>query len=95
MVTPHLRKLAVALKYSSQHKEPQVVASGEGLIADRIEQIARESLVPVHRDTHLATLLRKVEVGQPIPPELYHLVAEVLALVLRLEEKAKALARRE
>ncbi|MGB9919159.1 MAG: flagellar biosynthesis protein FlhB [Moorellales bacterium] len=77
--------LAVALRYDQKvMKAPVVVAKGVNWLAERIVKVARESRVPVVQNPPLAqALYRTVEVGREIPPELYHAVAEILALLYR------------
>jgi len=90
MGNPQITKLAIALKYrAGLDSQPKVVASGKGLIAEHIEKVARDAQIPIHEDGPLAGLLSKVELGQAIPPELYQLVAEVLVLVLKMDQRAK------
>ena len=69
---------------------PTVSAIGYGLVADRIIDLARENNVPIRPDADLTALLTQLEVGQIIPPELYPLVAEVLAFVYRLRRQSAA-----
>jgi flagellar biosynthetic protein FlhB len=75
--------LAVALAYRpSEMAAPRVVAKGQGFIAERIKEIARENQIPVLEDRPLARALYKsVKVGREIPANLYRAVAEVLAYV--------------
>ncbi len=77
---------AVAIAYDPDHDgAPRVVAKGEGIIAQRIREIAIASEVPVVEKPPLArTLYRFVEVGGEIPKSLYEAVAEVLAYVWKL-----------
>lgn len=83
--------LAVALRYDeATMRAPRVLAKGEGFMAERIRDIAREAGVPVIERKPLAQALYKmVEVGQEIPPELYKAVAEVLAFVYELAGKRR------
>lgn len=78
---------AVALKYDGgSMAAPIVVAKGQRLIAQRIKEIARQSGVPVVENKPLArALFADVEIGHPVPVELYQAVAEVLAFVFRLK----------
>jgi flagellar biosynthetic protein FlhB len=80
---------AVAIKYDSNKMEaPVVVAKGAFNVAQKIVEIARENKVPVVQNVPLARAMYKlVEVDQPIPPELYVAMAEVLAYVYRLKNK--------
>lgn len=74
-------KQAIALEYDPSDDAPRVVASGRGLLAERIIEKAKESAVPVHQDGKLASTLSKLEIGDMIPPELYEVVAEILIFV--------------
>ncbi|MGI9099654.1 MAG: flagellar biosynthesis protein FlhB [Solirubrobacteraceae bacterium] len=75
---------AVALQYSSAAPAPVVVAKGQDLVAARIRAIAAEHGVPVISDPPLArTLHSSLEVGAPIPEELFGAVAQLLAFVYR------------
>ena len=80
---------AVALKYDAKSMQaPEVVAKGRGFIAERIKEEAREQGVPIVPNEALAQALhRSVEVGHPIPPQLFRAVAEVLAYVYRQQGK--------
>lgn len=74
-------KQAIALEYDPEDVAPRVVASGRGILAEKIIEKAKESDVPVHRDDKLANTLSRLEIGDAIPPELYEVVAEILVFV--------------
>ena len=74
-------KQAIALEYDPSEDAPKVVASGRGILAERIIEKAKESNVPIHKDTKLANTLSKLEIGEMIPPQLYEVVAEILVFV--------------
>lgn len=74
-------KQAIALEYDVNDSAPKVIASGKGIVAERIIEKAKESAVPVHKDDKLADTLSRLEIGDMIPPELYEVVAEVLVFV--------------
>ncbi|SKC74302.1 flagellar biosynthesis protein FlhB [Maledivibacter halophilus] len=78
---------AVALAYNDDSYEaPQVIAKGKDLIAQNIKRIARENDIPLFENKPLAReLFFNVDVGEFIPPDLYHAVAEVLAYIYSLE----------
>jgi flagellar biosynthetic protein FlhB len=81
--------VAVALKYDATMIAPQVVAKGQGFIAQKIIALAQEAGVPRVENRELArSLYRLVEVGKTIPTSLYRAVAEVLAYVYRLRGAA-------
>ena len=73
-------KQAVALEYDPSDEAPRVIASGKGILAEKIIEKAQESSVPIHRDDKLDTLSR-LDIGEMIPPELYEVVAEILVFV--------------
>lgn len=74
-------KQAIALEYDPEDNAPKVIASGRGLLAEKIIEKAKEAEVPVHRDDKLAETLSRPEIGDMIPPELYEAVAEILVFV--------------
>jgi flagellar biosynthesis protein len=79
---------AVALTYDPAHADaPVVTAAGQGAVAEEIIRRAREAGVPVTEDPRLAAVLSQIDVGRVIPPELYQVIAEVLAYVYRLDER--------
>lgn len=83
---------AVALKYDPDTMAaPVVVAKGEDWMAFRIREIAAMHGVPIIERPPLArALYANVPVGRPVRPELFEAVAEVLAYVYRLKQKAAA-----
>lgn len=87
---------SVALKYQENSMgAPIVVASGCGLVALRIRELAKENRVPMLEAPPLArALYRHCEPGQPVPTELYSAVAEVLAWVYSLRNWSKGLGLR-
>jgi flagellar biosynthesis protein len=80
------KKKAVALTYDPSNMAPQVVASGRGVVADRIIERAKEADVATYKDEGLADTLLKLEIGDMIPPELYGVVAEILVYVDRMDK---------
>ncbi|MDE6641559.1 MAG: EscU/YscU/HrcU family type III secretion system export apparatus switch protein [Acetatifactor sp.] len=84
-------KQAIALEYDPSDQAPKVVASGRGLLAERIIERAKESDVPIHRDDKLADTLSRLEIGEMIPPELYEVVAEILIFVDSMDKLKKKL----
>ncbi len=76
---------AAAIKYNAQTDlSPVVKAKGAGVVAEKIIQIAREHNVPIKEDADLVELLVQLDLDQEIPPEMYKIVAEVLAFVYGL-----------
>jgi type III secretion system FlhB-like substrate exporter len=80
--------VAVAIKYAFGVKGevPKVVASGRGLLAKKIIDIAKENDVPLKENKGLAESLAKVPVGVEIPDELWGAMAEILAQVYQLDK---------
>ncbi|MDY3909983.1 MAG: flagellar biosynthesis protein FlhB [Eubacterium sp.] len=81
--------LAVALKYDKEKAEaPVVIAKGADYLANRIKEIAAENRIEIVENKPLARMLYyNVEIGDQIPPELYQMVAEILAYVYGLQGK--------
>jgi flagellar biosynthetic protein FlhB len=85
---------AVALKYESgKMAAPVCVAKGIDALALRIRAVAEENDVPVVENPPLARALHAaVEVDDPVPPEHFKAVAQVIGYVLRLQGKLPARA---
>ena len=81
--------LAVAIKYDKDTNEaPVVVAKGADYLAQKIKDRARENAIEIVENKPLARMLyHNVELGDQIPPELYQMVAEILAYVYGLQGK--------
>ncbi len=81
-------KSAVALKYyTEKDAAPIVTAKGEGLLAERIIQLAKENEVPIKEDPDLVQILSQVDINKEVPPSVYKVVAELLAFVYKLNNK--------
>lgn len=79
---------AVALKYEKEKDAaPRVVAKGRGTVAQKIIETARAHHVPLVEDRNLVQVLEALDLETEIPVELYRAVAEVLALIYRLNGK--------
>ena len=79
--------LAVAIRYDKEaHEAPVVVAKWADYLAQKIKDVARANAVEIVENKPLARMLyHNVEIGAEIPPELYQMVAEVLAYVYSLQ----------
>jgi flagellar biosynthetic protein FlhB len=88
---------AVALGFDFATMEaPKMVAKGRNLLAEEIKAEARWAGVPIIENPPLArSLYRSVEVGQPIPVDLYAAVAAILAWLYRQRLEAELRERRE
>ena len=80
---------AMALHYDETETPlPVVLAKGEGALAERMMQAAREAGVPVMQNIPLArALTADAEVGQYIPSELVEPVAELLRLLQQMNQQ--------
>ncbi len=90
VVVTNPTQYAVALRYDeSQMAAPRVLAKGRELLALRIRQLAQQNAIPVVQRPPLArALYAQCEVGQEIPPTFYKAVAELLAYVYQLSNRA-------
>jgi flagellar biosynthesis protein len=64
------------------------VATGAGLVADRILEAAREAGIPVRHDPALTEALAALELGAEVPEAMWTAVAETLAWAYRLDAQA-------
>jgi flagellar biosynthesis protein FlhB len=87
---------AVALGFDFTTMEaPKLVAKGRNLLAEEIKAEAKWAGVPIVENPPLArSLYRSVEVGQPIPVDLYAAVAAILAYLYRQRVEAELKERR-
>ncbi|AGA69554.1 uncharacterized protein, cytoplasmic domain of flagellar protein FhlB like protein [Desulfitobacterium dichloroeliminans LMG P-21439] len=82
-----MKEKAAALAYDHAGA-PKVVAKGSGEVARKIIEQAIEYGIPIQKDEVLIETLMKVEYGEEIPPQLYQVVAELLAFIYRLDKQA-------
>ncbi len=82
---------AVAIKYDPETASaPILLAKGEDYLAQKIKEVARENQIEIVENKPLARAIYfNVEIGAQIPPELYQAVAEVLAFVYKVKNKAQ------
>ncbi|MDD6334660.1 MAG: flagellar biosynthesis protein FlhB [Clostridia bacterium] len=80
---------AVALKYEPDSgKAPVVIAKGADYLAFQIRDKAKEYNISIVENKPLARIIyHNVDIGMEIPPELYYAVAEILASVLRTNNR--------
>lgn len=89
VVVTNPTEFAIALEYRVDMDAPVVVAKGRDLLAAQIKETARWHGIPLVENPPLAhALYRAVEVGQAIPPQLYTVVAEILAAIWRAQARA-------
>jgi flagellar biosynthesis protein len=82
---PKVLAKAAALSYTEGDLAPRVVAKGRGEVAAQIIERAVAAGVPRIESQALADALVRVDLEAAIPPELYLVVAEVLAWVYRVD----------
>ncbi len=83
------QKIAVALEYDEKNA-PRVSAKGVGDLAQQIIDMAKQTGVPLQQDDELVEILAEISLGEEIPEQLYHAVAEVLAFAYILRGKFPA-----
>ena len=81
------RTVAAALAYSGGATAPTLTAKGQGKIAEEIIRRAKEAGVFVHESPELVSMLMQLNLDQQIPPELYRVIAELLAWIYRMENR--------
>lgn len=85
-----LNKRAVALIYEqNKQRAPKVAAKGEGFLAEKIIQKAKEYEIPIFQSKALVDSLINVELDAEIPPTLYQAVVEVFIWLYQTEKKAQ------
>ena len=80
-------KKAVALKYDTNDTSPFVLAKGKGYIAEKIIEKGKDQNIHIHKDENIIDNLMQLDIGEDIPPELYEVVAEIIAYVYYLDRK--------
>jgi len=85
------RKKAAAIRYDDKvDKVPKLVAKGQGIIADRIIEKAKEHNVHIKEDKDLVEALSTLDLFDEIPENLYAVVAMLLAELYRINGKLKS-----
>ena len=83
-------KKAAALQYDRQQDNaPRVIASGKGILAEKIIKKAEEEDIPLKKNSDIIDILLNLNIGEEIPEELYEVIAEILSFIYLLEEKKK------
>ena len=77
---------AAAISYDpAENDVPILSAFGEGHMAQKIVEVAKESGVPVMPEPGLTNMLSRLSIGDEIAPEMYDAVAKVLAFVSEVD----------
>jgi flagellar biosynthetic protein FlhB len=81
--------VAVALQYDTEVMEaPTLVAKGVELFAEEIKKLANQHNIPIVENPLVArTLYKTLDVNQPIAPDMYQAVAEILLFAWKLQGK--------
>lgn len=66
---------------------PTIIAKGFGDLAEEIIALARQNGVLVHEDPYLSDFLATLDLGQEIPDQLYHVIAELISFSYVLQDK--------
>jgi flagellar biosynthesis protein FlhB len=77
---------AVALRYQEDLPAPFIVAKGKFELARRIRQIAEANGVEIVEEPELAEGLFEFHVGSFIPDEMYEIIAQILAQIIKLRK---------
>lgn len=89
MMKENPRQQAAALNYTQgDDHAPRLVAKGQGVLAEKIIELAKEHGIPIKEDVQLVEVLSSLELNQEIPPDLYKAVAEILSFIYALNRKA-------
>lgn len=79
-----MNKKAVVIKYDKEKSAaPKVMAKGKGYLAEKIIKTAKENGVPLKENNELIDSLMSLNLYEEIPPELYSVIAEILAFIYR------------
>ena len=85
-----LNQKAVALAYEqNKQRAPKVIAKGEGFIAEKIIEKAKEFDIPLFQSKALVDSLINLELDEEIPPALYKAVVEVFIWLYETEKKVQ------
>ena len=79
---------AAAIKYvKGKDNAPRLVAKGQRKIAEKIIEIAKKENIPIEKDEELVEVLASLDIGDEIPPQLYEVVAKILAFIYSKNKK--------
>ena len=81
-------KKAISLHYEPHtHEAPIVTAKGQGIIAEKIIEIAKKYNIPIKDDPDLVEILSQLELEEQVPPAVYQVVAEIFSFIYHLNKK--------
>ncbi len=80
---------AVALKYDKEQDDaPRVTAMGQGEVAQKIIEKAKEHHIPLFCNQELVNSLLHLDIDTQVPPSLYNALVEVFVWLMKNESKA-------
>lgn len=83
-------QLATALKMDKEQDwRPRITVQARGRLAEKLCELAETYEIPIVKDVDLAEDLKFLEVGSALPTELFAPVAEILAHIYLISNKAK------
>jgi|YNPMSStandDraft_2_1061718.scaffolds.fasta_scaffold00173_5 flagellar biosynthesis protein len=81
-------KGAIALGYRpDKDGAPKILAKGFGKTAEEIINTAEKNGIFVKEDKALFNSMKRLNVGDEIPPKLYYAAAEIIAYVYKINNK--------
>ncbi len=69
---------------------PELVAKGQGVVAEELIRRAREAGIPIREDRDLLELLLQLDLHEEIPPEIYEVIPEILTFVYQVHKDHQA-----
>lgn len=81
-------EIAVAVGFDDkQDPAPRVLATGNGVMAQKIIEIANQEEILIHKDEDLAGILSIIEQNSFIPVEVYGAIAKILSKIYTFEKE--------
>jgi flagellar biosynthesis protein len=79
---------AVALGFDAKvDPAPRILATGKGVLAQKILEIANQEEIPIHKDENLAEILCMLEQNNLIPIEAYAAIAKILSHIYKFNKE--------
>ena len=80
----HEIEQALALFYNGE-SAPEITEKRFGKAAQELVELAYEAGIPIYENPALLEQLANFSIGDEVPPELYRLVAEILAFAFYIQ----------
>ena len=78
---------AIALGFDAKvDAAPRILATGKGILAQKILEIADQEEIPIHKDENLVEILSMLEQHNLIPIEAYSAVAKIIAQIYKFDK---------